>query len=256
MGLTVSGVCNENVVISFRTSDITIDGLGSAIIQAATSSRPAVLIRGRGIQLRGFYVSGGGDGVLVLDGGFAFVYQNTIEANAGWGVQVSGTSSARIWSNTVSSNAGGGVLVNHASNAFIGFPSYGVAVASPNIIQNNPGGAGIQITASSSAVIIGNFISGNGFEGILVNRASQAETASNAIDGNGRDGIRIVLNSAASLGRDTGTTIYDAPNVTTVPNSGFGFNCSSGGASFGRLGSLTGVAGPASISSTCAGSLL
>ena len=94
---------------------------------------------------------------------------------------------------------------------------------------------------SSSALIVGNTISENTYDGIRVAKVSQADISNNTIDGNGRYGILVTQNSGVNLGRDTGTTILDLPNTTTVGNGDKGLSCSIGGYADGRLGTLKGV---------------
>src|SRR4029453_14036601 len=98
--------------------------------------------------------------------------------------------------------------------------------ASPNVIQKN-GENGIIVTGSSNARIIGHTISGNTENGVLVNRVSHGDVSSNTINSNGGDGVLVLRNSGVNLGEDTGSGIFDSPNITHVNNAGFGSDASS-----------------------------
>jgi parallel beta-helix repeat protein len=237
--LTVSGTCLENVYVAPEVSNITIDGQGTATIQAADASLPAIRVRGRAITIRGFVITGGNGGIELIDGAFAWIHGNVVTGNANWGIQVASGSTARIWNNTVSGNTAGGILVNRNSYAYIGVVSAGDATASPNTITGNTGDAGIAVSRSSAALIVGNTITSNFSDGVIVLRGSQADIASNTISSNGNDGIEIVHNSTVHLGNTgTGTSIYDLPNAGS--NNRYGVSCSGGGYVRGRLGALAG----------------
>jgi len=63
--LLVSGTCNENVEIPAEVHRITLDGQGTATINGGppTLTGPnVVLIRGTGITIKGFTITGGRDG--------------------------------------------------------------------------------------------------------------------------------------------------------------------------------------------------
>jgi hypothetical protein len=82
-------------------------------------------------------------------------------------------------------------------------------------------------------------------------RRSQADISSNAIGANGGDGVLVAENSLVNLGEETGDTMYDLPNSTTVNNGGFGVRCLSGGAVSGRQGTLAGNMGLVSFDGAC-----
>jgi parallel beta-helix repeat protein len=243
--LLVSGNCVENVLIDSTIGDVIVDGQNVATVTGVTTTVATFLVRGRNVTLRNFTITGGNDGILVLDGGGAVINGNTIEGNTVFGVQVSRNSWAKIVNNTIQTNALGGIFVTQNSSAEIGVFGGADTVASPNTVQNNAG-EGVHVTRSSSVRIVGNTIANNALGGVLVIRASQADISSNAIDGNGGSGIEGVWNSTINLGRTTGTGIFDLPNSTTVNNTVFGVSCSNGFIS-GRLGTLNGDAGPSNV---------
>jgi parallel beta-helix repeat protein len=240
--LQVSGTCIENVSIPANVQNIAIVGLAGARIQApAGSTTSAVVIRGRTVRVSGFTITGGVEGVQVLDGGAASIDGNTIEANSGNAVLVQFTSLARIFNNIIQNNGDNGVLVSRGSSALIGLASLAATTPSPNTIVGN-GGGGIQVSRSSHATVVGNTISGNASHGVLVNRGAQADVASNTIANNGDQGIEVAFNSAANLGNTTGTGLRDLPNSGSG-NAGFGLRCFGAGSVGGRIGTLTGNAG-------------
>jgi nitrous oxidase accessory protein NosD len=75
--LQVRGVCTENVVIPAHVSDITLQGMNGAIVQAADPTQPVISIRGRGISVSGLTVTGGTDGVLAASGSYVWLDGNT-----------------------------------------------------------------------------------------------------------------------------------------------------------------------------------
>jgi parallel beta-helix repeat protein len=149
---------------------------------------------------------------------------------------------------------GYGIVVDGNSSAYIGIPGHYATVASPNTIEDNRVG-GIYVGGSSDAYIVGNTISYNTDNGIVVSRVSHAYISDNTINRNGQNGILVSQNSGVNLGRDTGTTIFDLPNTTTLKNGDKGLMCSSGGYMDGRRGTLNGARGRVIHDGTCIDSL-
>lgn len=252
--LLVSGTCNENVEIPFEAARITLDGQGKATINGPDSATPTVIIRGRGIAIKGFTVTGGREGIQIPAGGEALIDGNTIQGVGRFGIQVNRASSAVIVNNTVRNSAGQGINIGGSSYALIGIRSGLDKTASPNTIENN-GGPGINVGRSSAARIVGNTIRNNKGNGIVISRASQADASNNTIDGNAVDGILVTQNSGVSLGVGTGTGIFDLQNSTTSPNGGVGIRCTRNSSVDGRLGSLNGSKGPREADASCSDGL-
>ena len=253
----VNGTCHENLNILEEVQRITLDGQGRATINGPDKNTATITVLGRGITIKGFTVRGGQRGILVFRGGTAVVEGNTVEnVAAQHGVQVAQSSSARIINNTIRSNPGHGILVTSSSQAFIGFLSTSDTTARPNTIQNN-GGDGIQVMRTSSAVINGNTITDNKRTGVTVQGASDADIRGNTINSNGRDGIFVTKNSTVSLGSATGSGLFQLPNTTGAPNSGFGIRCAINSSADGRLGTLNGSKGAKDFTETsCVDSLI
>jgi parallel beta-helix repeat protein len=205
--LNVTGTCNENVTIREEIDRITLDGQGMATIAAPVSTQNAIQVRGRGITIKGFTISGGSSGINVARGGTATIDSNVVQNTAQSGINVTNSGFATIVNNTIQNNPLHGIQLSSGGSAIIGFRS-GDPVASPNIIQNN-GNIGINFSESSSARIDGNTITGNGSFGINVGESSSARigfsgpvgsfTAANTIQNNGRDGIRVFGSSYAGI---------------------------------------------------------
>lgn len=252
--LVVSGTCHENVEIPAEVSRITLDGQKKATINAGDSGKDAVTIRGRGITIRGFTITGGRSGIQVELGGEALIDGNTIQDTGRFGIGVNRVSFAVIVNNTIRNAANQGIAVGGGAFAFIGFRTGLDKVTSPNLIENN-GAHGITLTRSSSARIVGNTIRNNKLNGVNVGRASQADISDNSIEGNGGDGVNLGQNSAVSLGIGTGTGIFDLPNSTASNNGALGIRCASNSTVDGRLGTLNGSKGVKDLDPTCVDNL-
>lgn len=256
--LLVSGACNENVVIPEELVRVTIDGQGIATINGLSTSQHSVTIRGSGITIGGFTVTGGLDGINVNRNGAATISGNTIHSVGRDGISVNQGATARITNNSIQNNARVGILVNESASVRIGLLTFdGLETipggTGPNQIVSNAED-GIRVVRSSSAIILGNNISSNGRDGVLVYRASFSDISSNAIDSNGRHGINVGENSSVRLGEDSGTELDEEPNTTAANNNGFGIFCDLNSTLNGRLGTLSGSNG-SSNSLACINSL-
>jgi parallel beta-helix repeat protein len=253
--ISVTGTCNENVFI--YKNNITLDGGGTATIKGPDATNSTIYVYGNRVTIKGFTISGGFEGISILVNSNATIDSNTIENTHHGGIIVVQNSFATIVNNTIRNNPNHGIVVSDTSSAFIGFtsPFPDVTVASPNTIEDN-GSNGIQVWRSSSARIVGNTIRNNDGNGITVARVSHADISDNTIDGNGQNGIYVTQNSGVNLGSDTGTTIFNLPNTTTVNNGDKGLRCSIGGYMDGRRGTLNGARGRVGHDDTCIDSLV
>ena len=274
--LLVSGTCKENLVIYEEVARITLDGQGKATIEGADARRTTIVVRGRGITIKGFTVTGGNNGITVTGGGNAVIdgntvqgtgfgitvdssssgriANNTVQSNRLSGIAVANTSFAIIASNTIRNNQGQGIAIATTSAAWVGFFSFEDKSPSPNIVENN-GSNGIEVVLSSSARIVGNTIRSNKRNGIFVQRASSALISNNTVDANGESGIDVARNAHAGLGRGIGTEIFRQRNSTASSNVGVGIRCSSTSSVEGQLGSLNGNKGVKDIHPSCADGL-
>lgn len=84
---------------------------------------------------------------------------------------------------------------------------------------------------------------------MYVTPISHADISNNTINSNGEDGIEVIENSGVNLGNDSGDTIFDLPNDTTVGSENgtaggdpdFGIRCFINSYANGRLGTLNGI---------------
>ena len=251
--VSVTGACNENILIRNESARLVLDGGGTAAIHGVDPTRPAINVRGKGILVKNFTVTGGSSGIEVNRGSNAVIDNNVIGGTVGHGIVVNQLAFAAITNNTVQNNPGAGIFVGEASMARIGFNDDGETVASANTIQNN--GVGVMVINDSSARVVGNTISGNANEGLVILRSSSADVASNQISSNGSDAILVGENSVAQLGEDSGASIFELPNSTSANNGGFGVACSDGGIVDGRLGTLMGINGATGVGPSCSSGL-
>ena len=148
--LSVSGTCNENVVVREEIRRITLDGQGSVTINSPDPSNFTVEIRGTGITVRGFTVTGGFRGINIGNGGTAVIDSNVIEGN-GVGILLTRNASARIVNNTIRFNGTGGINISSDSSAFIGIFNPNDTLANPNTIVSN--GGALPETVGEAAII-------------------------------------------------------------------------------------------------------
>jgi parallel beta-helix repeat protein len=255
--LVVSGTCNENVEIGPEVHGITLDGQGTAAING-DSSATAVNVKGTGITIRGFTITGGApQGVAVVDGASAVIDGNTIQYADRNGIAVFRNSSADIINNTIQNNPVAGIAIQANSSARIGWTGPpNNRVSAPNTIQNN-GAQGIQVYRASASQIFSNTIQNNGSHGVIVDRNAQAEIAACNITGNAGDGIRGMRGAGLDIGTDaTGATPQFDDDTNTGTNAGFGVRCMIGGFVDGRLGTLTGTTGGKSFAEACIDSVV
>jgi parallel beta-helix repeat protein len=255
--LLVSGTCKENVVIPAEVIGVTLDGGGKATIihpgggGTSGAARHTVFIRGRGITIKGFRITGGEDGIHLSGPAHAVLDSNLINHNRGRGVHLDKASVAQLVNNTIADNGGVGIHVTEQSYSRIGFLIPPDKMVRPNTIQNNSGG-GIQVERSSSAWIVGNTIAGNQGPGVAVDRGSDADIVGNTINGNRGDGVTVTHNSGVNL-ESRGSPRTEGPNRTdpAVKNEGVGIRCSIGGYVDGPLGTLSGMLGAKRFDSGC-----
>jgi parallel beta-helix repeat protein len=254
--IVVSGTCNESVEITEDVSRITLDGQGKATIIGPDKNTPAISVLGRGITIKGFTIRGGRRGIVISGGGTALVDGNTVENAAGDnGIQLARSGVARIINNTIRNNPSNGIQVAGNSQAFIGFVSTSDTALRANTIQGN-GAAGINVGRASSARINGNTISDNKRAGVTIQSGASVDIGGNSISGNGGDGIFVAGNSTVTLGRTTGNGLFELPNRSDAPNTGFGIRCSMNSSAEGRLGTLNGSKGTKEFDASCVDTLI
>ncbi len=254
--IQVTGTCNENILVRNEKQRITIDGAGAGVGTRATingsAGSPAFNVRGKGILIQNFAITGGSDGINVNRGSNAVIHNNLIQNTNGSGVVVQDLAFAVITLNTITNNPGDGVVIHETSTARIGFNSDSDVSSSPNTIQGNLG-RGITIGNSSGARIVGNNITGNGLDGIGILRDSNAELSGNNISGNSADGVLVSENSNLRLVESPEGGIFISANSTVEGslNGAFGLRCQSGSVVDGVLGTLNGSSGVSNLLTSC-----
>jgi parallel beta-helix repeat protein len=197
--LLVTGVCNENVAIIGLLGPITVDGQGSATIAAPNPANAAISVQvPGGVTIRGFTITGGGDGIDVTNGVAAFIERNVIQQATGEGIAVLRKSFARIIGNTIRNNAADGIFV--ADDSF--------AIIDGNTIQQS-GQSGIIVNRHASARIVNNTIKDSTGHGIEVQETSYArigfsffgdsKPSPNIVENSGFDGIVVAVGASASI---------------------------------------------------------
>ncbi len=247
--IRVSGTCREDVAIPSDVVSITLDGQGSATIQAV--KRDAVYIRGREITVKGFTLTGGRDGVHLsggASGASANIEGNVIRKSGRHGIHLDHTSVGRISSNTIEDVGAIGIDVNEGSVARIGYITATVG-GSGNTIRN-AGRHGIVVSRNSSARILANVIEGSRQHGVYVHRSSQADVVGNTISGNGGDGIHARHASGINLSVEE-LPGKMGPNQSAAKNAGAGIHCAMGGYVEGPLGTLDGAKSAKDFDGTC-----
>jgi len=248
--VSVVGFCIENVEIPEGVSRLVLDGNGAATISAADPNLDAVQIYGDDITVQGFSITGGRDGVNLRGALNIVVENNTIQGNQRIGVNVHRISFALIVGNSIRDNGSFGISLVENASARIGFKETTDAAPQPNAIEENAG-HGVYVARSSNAFIAGNTISRNARNGVHLEKNGQAEVTANAIDGNGASGVFVTQNSGAHLGSPAGPRWMDLPNMSSVPNTAFGVQCSIGAYLVGSLGLLNGTGGPKDVATGC-----
>jgi hypothetical protein len=237
--ITVSGICNENVLIqSFdRLALIAEPG---ATINDVTGGLPGSVVidieDSRRVTVQGFAVNGGDFGMLCNNGSFCYLTGNTVQTALSGGVLVSTSSHAFLASNVLRNNAGRGLTVNDGSvassisdivrsNADVGVAanSGSYFVATTSMIQNNgsDGSSGIAAGNHSSVRLISCSVTGNTIDGVSLQSSSEAEfdaySGPSTVTGNGGSGV--------SLG-DLSFAFFSSGNSVTGNLGGTDVRCS------------------------------
>src|SRR5687767_14188070 len=69
----VHGTCRENLLIQPELQRVTIDGQGTATIQATDARQPAIQVLGREVTIKGLTVTGGLFGIAINRGATAVI---------------------------------------------------------------------------------------------------------------------------------------------------------------------------------------
>jgi hypothetical protein len=176
-----TGVCRENVVIS--VSGITLQGLGTAVIQSPSASKDVITIHGQ-------------QGVTL---------QHVIVQNGLYGIHAFGLADLSLMDVTVQQNTLTGILIERNSSA---------AISNSSTLRN--GLFGIDAEDSSSLYFTGTFTTqSNAVFGLNLGAASSATLAAATLTASQNVlGIQISVTSAMFLA-DPQSTINAVNNFTT-----------------------------------------
>lgn len=248
--ITVSGTCTESVLVPRALTKVTFDGQNTATVQGPPGDTVPTspgsftfFVEGTDITIKNFTIVGGAHAVHLSGPATVNVDHNTIRESGG-AIHLDKASIGQITNNTIEDNLGYGINLQENSYARIGFTVPTRPIAS-NIIRDN-GGAGIQVTRSSSAWIAGNTVENNGSHGVVVDRDSQADVTGNAIQGNNGDAIRVSHGSGVNLvSEGAESPQVSGPNTTASrnPNTGVALRCEVDGYVVGPRGTLAGEQG-------------
>jgi parallel beta-helix repeat protein len=251
--INVTGTCNENLLIRNEKQRFFIIANGPATLNGPSASSPTLNIRGKGVFVQGFTITGGSRGVQINRNSNAILTNNIIQNTGGDGIVVDEAAFAVIKSNIIQNNAQNGILVSESAVARIGFEFPEDVAAQPNTIINN-NGSGVMVARNSNARIVGNEISSNLGDGIFVTRNAQADIASNLINSNSGSAVNVSDNASVVMGEANPTNFFHQPNTTTSNNGAYGIRCEQGGAVRAILGSsnqVNGSVGQLNLNASC-----
>ncbi|PON19147.1 hypothetical protein C2W62_04320 [Candidatus Entotheonella serta] len=244
--IEISGTCQETVTIT--TNDLTLDGLGSAIIDGG-GAQPEVALEGvitidgaQRVTIRGLTIRNGPDGILVHRGAAVTLADLTFQDNADDGILVIDSASLHITNGILNTQANGddGLTVFNSSalrlsnstlqadnNGLADPTGDGLVIASASTF-NTTGGEPVQITASqnanrgivvasASAMVLGaqstTTLTNNGTDGLgifYVSRFHLPSTSELRLENNAEVGLLVINISAATCAN--GSTVVYANN--------------------------------------------
>jgi hypothetical protein len=217
--LRVTGTCNESVTIT--TDRLTLDGLGSAMVDAGGDGAAVITIEGaQGVTIRGLTVRNSAGGILVQRAAAVTLEAVTAENNSGDGFQIDENATVRMRDCTALNNGDNGMEVRRSANVtMLG-----------SVVSRDNGFHGISIFDASSVVFsgVGAEIMGNAQSGIQIGIASgltldairepdgTVRGSEVNVNANSSDGI---LNGSNSHLRLTGTS-----SISASQNNRFGLS--------------------------------
>jgi parallel beta-helix repeat protein len=266
---TISGICNENVVVN--QPNVTLVSTTGAVVDGPDATKPTIIVTEDGLTINGLSITGGLAGIfangahrlnilncdiehvgvrgIVLSNAQAVINHCTVSHNQ-HGINAELAASFSLINSVVSDNANTGVQVGFGASAYIGALITGTLGG--NTITNN-GASGIQVAGGAFAVIVNNTITHNGtnpnpdpasplndccapfgLAGIGVFEAGINVVGGNTISDNGVFGIEL-RNSYALVGQ--GDVLPKAGQINIIEGNGAGANAPTGGAGIFIAGS-------------------
>jgi hypothetical protein len=221
--LTVSGACQENIVIRGMDRLTLITRNGASITDRSNGSLAVVDIEdSQKVILQGFTINGGDRGVVCNTASLCYLTGNTIQGPGHFGVNVLGGARAFLASN---------VIQNWGRGAFI----TGAQVFSSNDVFQGNGGSGIAALLGSYFESLNSTFDNNG-DGIEA--AGAMLLNGGTVSGNSRIGVRM-------LG---GNVAFQGPTITG--NGGVGVHLEDGAFAGFLAANITGNLGGLDIECT------
>ncbi len=226
--ITVSGTCNENVVIQSFDRLTLISTSGSTINDVSGGLSEVVGIAdSRSVTLQGFTINGGIDGVICGSASVCYLTANTVQSSAGQeGVAVINGARAFLTGNVIQNNGQRGLTVAESAQVF----------SSTDIFRGN---ADIGIVANSGAYLAAtnSIVQNNGSDGVLASDRSTLRLISCTISGNAGNGVTLQHSSEARFDSFSGpsTVSGNGGSGVVVRDLSFGF--------FGQGNTITGNLG-------------
>jgi hypothetical protein len=231
--LRIAGTCPEFVTIT--TDRLTLDGLGSAILDAGGEGAAAINIEGaQGVVVRGLTVRNSANGILIQRAAAVTLDHVISEDNGVAGFQIDENATVRMSNCTAQRNGDNGMSVRRSANVTMegsinistnGFHGMSIFDAASVVLNNVSaiitGNAQVGIFASSVSGISIRIesevsINNNASSGILVSDSSSLRLDSSSsivADQNGNNGL-VVLNASS-------VTSFGTINATGNINYGF-----------------------------------
>jgi hypothetical protein len=234
--ITVSGTCNENVVIADHNF-VTIRSAEDTTATISPQGGQGVLVlSSRGIVLEGLTITHGNPGVSMEQNSQVQVNGCKIKDNVGSGIVASENSTLGVTDSTVGGNGINGINVIHSAVSLTegviieGSGGSGLrlegsrarieAYAQPNVFQNN-GGAGVIVNIGSEASFRGcNTIQDNPASGIQVFAGSSAVVAG-TVDANGNKcEVKVQNNQTAGIWASLSSSVAIWGSAKILNNGG------------------------------------
>ena len=231
--LTVSGTCNENVVIqSFDNLTLQAAPGGASINDASDGTADVIKIQdSTRITIQGFTINGGGEGILCYDQSLCRLNGNTIQGSSGAGVRLS-RARAAFAGNVIQNHSYVGLQIGNASQAY----------TNGDTIQGS--GGGVLVSGGSLFLAAATTVQGNSTLGVVIADNSTFSTGGgNLITGNGDTGVLVLR---ASVGTFTNGDVITANGQGPIEYGGNGVSV--GDLSFARF--LPGVSITGNVSGT------
>ena len=157
--IMISGTCEEAVVVD--KDGITLDGNGTAVIDAMNEDTVGILIRGQQhVMIKGLTVQNGLNGIKIVEGGAARLEDVAVQNSrtkaghdSGNGIVVSASASAVLMGNVAANdNEGIGIGAWNSSSIFVisNIIVDGIQIPRANLQANRNGANGIEIGKGSS----------------------------------------------------------------------------------------------------------